>query len=62
MLIENVELTVSSISETSLIGITKDKKRNESELGLSEQENYKKQKLRLWEEKMVKYFEGKELN
>jgi hypothetical protein len=42
MLIENVELTVSSISETSLIGITKDKKRNESELGLSEQENYKK--------------------
>lgn len=55
MTIENIELTVTSISELAIIGDLKEnKKLDDNE---SESDNYKKQKLRSWEENMAKYFE-----
>jgi hypothetical protein len=59
MVIETVDLTVIPISEAS-ISVLQKEKNTKSELSqdVSGSEGYKKSKLRLWEDKMIKFFEA----
>jgi allophanate hydrolase subunit 2 len=54
MLIEDIDLTVMPISEQTSISKPKQKVVQND----WEQDNYKKEQLRLWEEKMIKFFES----
>lgn len=64
MIIENVELTVRSLSEDPNQQIEKTNPEEEDDKKLDSSnvmsEDFKNQKLRLWEENMRKYFDGKQ--
>lgn len=59
MVIETVDLTVIPISEASISVLQKEKStKSELNQDVSGSEGYKKSKLRLWEDKMIKFFEA----